>query len=135
MCQDSLSEILHVVFQGRQRGRLVMVLEAYFDETGGKGIPHLFIAGYLSDFTRWQNFRTKWSELLHMCDIPYFRMYDCLCGKGVFAHLRSNPILREEYAKLAIEIIKPSIAVGLVVDFDTDVFDDLATPKFRKIWG
>lgn len=133
---DALSDILHVVFQGKQRGRLLMTLEAYFDETGDNEIPRLFLAGYLSDFDHWQEFRTKWAELLRMCgDIPFFRMYDCLTGTGVFKHYHDQPAFRTQAAKLAIEIIKPTIAVGIAVGIDTVAFDDLTTPKFRKGFG
>src|SRR5205085_4108100 len=103
---------------------------------GADGIPRLFLAGYLSDFDRWQEFRAKWAELLRMCgDIPFFRMYDCIAGTGAFEKYHKDAKFRWEAAKLAIEIIKPTIAVGLAVGIDTEAFDDLTTPKFRKGFG
>lgn len=72
------------------RLKLLMVLEAYFDESGDQG--RFLIAGYVSTQERWVAFEKAWKEPIDALFLPIkrfdrsppFHMWPCISGKEPF---------------------------------------------------
>jgi hypothetical protein len=65
------------------------VLYAYVDPSGThKDSPMISIAGFVAEESKWDDFRTRWSEVLNKTSWPSkltrFHMFDCVHCEGVF---------------------------------------------------
>ncbi|HWA02650.1 MAG TPA: DUF3800 domain-containing protein [Rhizomicrobium sp.] len=114
----------------RSGGRLVALIEAYFDESGShEGSSILCVAGYVIEKQNAQRLSEEWSAVLSEYDLPYFHMVDCAHGNGVFKGM-SKPH-RIMVAARMIGIIKRSAALGFAQSIDVKAYTEVIPPKLR----
>lgn len=68
---------------GTTKGCLV-VLVAYFDESGAKDTPVMTMAGYMADERRWKRFEREWAKGLNEYGAKYLHMREYAQSKGEF---------------------------------------------------
>jgi len=114
----------------RNGGYVVVLLEAYFDESGShEGAPVLCVAGFVFEKGQALKLSEEWSEVLNRYELPYFHMVDCAHGNGPFASLsRSQRIL---VAANIIGIIKRRAAIGFANSVDVEAYYELVPPNLR----
>lgn len=118
--------IVDVVFQDNAGDRLIMALEAYFDESGTHNGPHsLIVAGYISTAEKWKRFRREWASFL-ATKCPgeaYFHSKD---------HIKDD---LDPVSRRAVKIIRRNILYGFAVQVDEKAFMCRTTPLIRKKHG
>jgi hypothetical protein len=104
-------------------GGLVMLVNAYFDESAGNVASHypldgtqqnlqtLAVAGYLVESEQAKRLSDEWQAVLDQYGLPYFHMVDCAHGNGVFGHLTKPQ--RIQIAARMIGNVKRRVIRGL----------------------
>ncbi len=115
-----LARLLEIVLP--DGGDVVVLLEGYFDESGGfDQEPKVFcIAGYFLYSEQAKEMDAAWGGVLKEHAIPYFHMVDCAHGNGVFAEKSKNE--RSEIVKKLIELIKAYTVEGFAAIVREETF-------------
>ena len=107
----------------RKPDAVVMLIEAYFDESYGKG-GVLCVAGYAFTKMHCGELDRAWRNMLKRYDLPFFRMSACAHGRKPFDKLTRDQCIAVE--KEAIGLIKRYAACGFAVTVDPTDFDQVA---------
>jgi hypothetical protein len=84
--RDSVLEHLARTVCGASYSEATFVmLSAYFDESISQKDNCLIIAGWLSDFKKWEIFEHDWKIFLAKYDVPYLHMKEYTQSKGPFS--------------------------------------------------
>jgi len=115
------------------RGGIVLALiEAYFDESIGKGrdkvtgktVPILCVAGYLLESAQAKALCDDWGAVLAPRGLPYFHMVDCAHGSGIYEGIPKNE--RSAIAARMIGNIKRRTLQGVAVAVNLKHWEALA---------
>lgn len=120
-------------------GGLIVLVNAYFDESIGKARFHdrrdgservlntLCIAGYLVEAERAKRLSDDWQAVLDEFGLPYFHMVDCAHGNGVFGALSKRD--RTQVAARMIGNIKRWTYRGIGMSLNVSQFYALMPPE------
>jgi len=123
-----LARLFEILAPGRRD--LVMLLEAYFDESGSHdGSEVLCVAGYVFEKINCLQLDADWAQVLRDYSLPFFRMTDCAHGNKPFAHLSKPQRIAAETRM--IEIIRKYMAVGVSVTVrESDFYEWTKAPNY-----
>jgi len=81
-----VADALRLAFPASWVGaRLVVILTAYFDESGThRGAKALSVGGYVSTADHWELFEREWMESLRIYGVDYFHTTDFVASQGEF---------------------------------------------------
>jgi hypothetical protein len=118
------------------RPKVIMVLQAYFDESGTSGTePITVISGFIGTEQTWLKFDEQWrSAILNdLRDISFgwFHMVECENGTKQFAKWREFPEVRRRAARTMAEVIVKSGLTGFWASVDVEDWKR-ADPAFRE---
>ena len=130
------AEFLGITWSPLNRPRVLVVLQAYFDESGTSGTdPLTVISGFIATDTTWLDFDVSWcSALKHDLkdlELAWFHMVECENGNKQFAPWASKPELRRFAAKTMADVIVKSGLTGFWSSVDFQDWRD-ATPDAFK---
>lgn len=115
-------------------GGMVVVMEAYFDESGThEGSPVMSIAGYIFEKDQCDRLKDSWAATLTQYQLPYFRMSECANGTGGFAALSMAD--RVACERSMINHIKTRMTLGFAVSMSQAEFSKMAPPHFINVFG
>jgi hypothetical protein len=107
----------------------VALIEAYFDESYGRG-GVLCVGGYAFTGRERREFERAWANMLRRWELPYFRMSACAHHQRPFDCLTKQACVEVE--KQAIDIIKRYASCGFAVTVDPADFDRIAKGQGLK---
>jgi len=118
-----INDIYQLLHSSLNRGRLLVVLTAYFDESGIHGDSKVFaMGGYLAPKEMWNRLEKEWNSTLEKYEIGFFHMTDCENGFAQFEGWSKTK--REDLIKELIKIIRQnglfSICSAVVLEDYTD---------------
>jgi hypothetical protein len=100
--------------------RVLMVWQAFVDESGGRGhSPVMVLGGLIAPHTVWETFTKEWDELLKMRPtIDYFKMNEAYNLEGEFRGW--DPIVRDERVRAFYRTIETHVAfqVSAIIHLD-----------------
>jgi hypothetical protein len=92
-----MKEIIHIrdlsVFPTPPKDALMVVLKAYFDDSGEEIDPAhkvCSLAGYIGDAKAWRRFEKEWPKALKEQNIEYFHSADLNAHVDIYKHLRGQ---------------------------------------------
>jgi hypothetical protein len=118
----------------RQR-RILMTIQAFVDESGGKGQPgrHFVLAGLVSGAERWAEFSNEWRDALAQRPaIKYFKMKEAAGFSGQFWRWEKEP--RDAKLRLLAAIINrySRISTHSVIDLEAHAKTWAKMPRPHK---
>ena len=125
------------------RGGLIMLVNAYFDESAGtarckhpldgsrQDVKTLSVAGYLVESEQAKLLSQEWQAVLDQYGLPYFHMVDCAHGNGVFAKLTAKQ--RIQVGARMIGNIKRRTIRGFGISLNVSQFKSLMPPDHPLI--
>jgi hypothetical protein len=126
------------VTQITRRRRLILVMEAYIDDSG-KGDPPVFLlAGFLSHPEQWGDFSEKWVDALRRPPkLDYFKMSEAAALEGQFQGWSEEG--RDARLAKLVSIVKDHVLVGVssVVyhrDYNEIIRDKLSKETDNPYW-
>jgi hypothetical protein len=113
------------------RAESVLMMEAYFDESGThKASPVVCIAGYLFTTEQARHLNREWADTLADFGVTIFHASECGNGRGEFQHLL--PERRNELTKRIIGIIRRRMEAGFAVTMSETDFHQTPAPTWVK---
>src|SRR5438067_1373413 len=75
--------------EAARKRRVLMPLQAFIDDSGGRGQGPVFVlAGLIGEAEDWADFSTRWCRALHSPPrIEHFKMHDAAHRRGQFARV------------------------------------------------
>lgn len=133
------SEWLGVARSAGNRHRVVVLLQAYFDESGTSGDePLTVIGGLVATSQTWLDFDALWRTALRHelkeLSLDWFHMIDCERGENGFAPWLSKPELRRFAAKTMAEAIIRAGLTGFWVCVDSDGWKMNTNAAFKALY-
>src|ERR1700682_4560967 len=105
----------------RGREGLLMVFEAFFDQSDGGTPRHFVISGYVGRPGEWRKFERQWRNALAKDRFPFIHWADLEGGYGdVFGHLHGNREAIETVHRRYIKILNAYRIHGFCAGIDLD---------------
>ena len=106
---------------------------AYFDASGKKHSPVLFVSGFVSSVKKWLRFEREWAALLNDFSIEGpFHTTDYVARQGQYKTFRGQDALCEEFEARAVAVIKRNtykpFSHGLVLEDVGDILTEYEVP-------
>lgn len=125
-------EFLSGLPEPKRRQSPLMIMQAFVDDSGGKGHSNIFIlASVLSSAERWAKFSDEWAECLNgPIKLPYLKMTDAASCKGTF-HKVSNDDRDRTLARFA-EVVNRHVDKFIHFSVDIDGFEKTIGKRLPK---
>jgi hypothetical protein len=111
---------------------MVLVLEAYFDESGSSldQRPILVLGGYIAPTEQWLSFSGKWDRVLNNYNLTHFHATE-LPNKHskLFRHLSKEN--RKALVEELVSVISQHVDMGVAIVMSPDDWRIATTDKFR----
>ncbi len=121
-----------------RRGKVSLVLHAYFDESGKFRDPksrYICLAGYVADDARWTTFCDEWAGLLHKHHIPYVHMKNMIALQGEYEDLGWTHIHRDEVLKEFIGVIRRNVTASFGIGLDLTHYRAMPKESQKRLGG
>lgn len=103
-------------------GSLVVLAEAYFDESGTHdGSPIVVVGGYIFDSDRVDAFSERWWAALKEKGVEYFHTTEAVCQTGAFSHLSDGEA--DQLIRQLIPLIQEYTEAGFAISIEKPIFD------------
>ena len=112
--------------------RIIMPIQAYVDESGGKGTTKLFtMAGLIADTSDWLDLSIEWEQCLKREPvIPVFKMRQAAGLSGPFRRLSSDA--RDEKLRELARIVNRHVNCSVFATYDIAAYADIVVPTTKK---
>lgn len=128
---ESILALVSGLAPGVRERRLLLMLQAYFDESGTGSGPILVLAGFLASAEQWSAFSTDWKRALDMNPaIRYLKMREAAGLGGEFQDWSEDR--RNERMSLFYRIIEEHIPIAIWASMPRDAFTKVFAPVADK---
>jgi hypothetical protein len=130
----SVKDMVDLLSTAFCRCRALMVLKAYFDESGHHSGARVFaLAGYMSYARNWYKFEREWKNVLLRFGVKVFHMVDCAHRKREFQGWSEEK--RRSLLESLLNVIyrKPPKLWGIGAVVDIDAFARLSESARAKV--
>ncbi len=134
-CRETayLGDLIPLLFPIGTREHSLMVLAAYFDESGThRDSPVVAVGGFLSTAERWVTFEEEWRTVLRSNHLEYFHMTDFENRRGPYSGWLDKQ--REHVIKRLCGIINRSIIGGFSTAVVKDAYE-VVDAQARSLLG
>jgi hypothetical protein len=113
--------------------RALILLRAYFDESGIHGRPGVtVIGGFVGSDAAWGAMGSRWQEILGNYGIKYFHMTDALSQEGEFRSIQSW--MAQDICNALAKTLQGSDLNPVWSGIDATVWSAATTPEFRMVY-
>jgi hypothetical protein len=106
----------------KRRGIRLVMLRAYFDESGTGQPPVFTLGGFIASSEQWAKFTDAWQTVLDMpLKLDYFKLDDAIHFKGPFSGWSVER--RNERILLLNDVIAEHVATGFCFTFNLEDFE------------
>lgn len=127
------------VLLGSAHDGLIMMIQAYFDDSGTHaGSDLVFVGGTFGSVDQWEPFEAAWKAVLdnpapHKASLPRFHMAECEAGEGLFADYK--PAERDLTIHNFRKVILDSGLYGYAMGISRTDWDKFAPTVLTSILG
>lgn len=127
------------VLLGSAHDGLIMMIQAYFDDSGTHADSDLvFVGGVFGSVDQWELFEAAWEAVLdnpapHKVSLPRFHMAECEAGEGLFADYK--PAERDRTIHNFRKVILDSGLYGYAMGISRADWDKFAPTVLTSILG
>lgn len=126
------------VFSPRQYvGKPLLMLTAYFDESGHESTHELIVlAGFLGMAEEWETFDREWSDLLNEYELPYFHAKEMNIDHGPLCKGWTDERMIS-FMDRAVSAITKRDLLGISAGIDIEAYREViaADPWLSRFWG
>jgi hypothetical protein len=118
----------------RHRHRALVLLKAYFDESGvHRGSQTALIAGFVGTLPDWESLEARWNEILQEARIPYFHSTEMESGRLLGS---DRPEIREYVKQQLADAVTERNLQSVVCAVDTADWADVTPlhPEFTSVF-
>jgi hypothetical protein len=100
----------------------LMMLQAYFDESGSGQPPVFTMGGFIASAEKWASFSNEWQAVLDMpLRLEYFKMDEAMNLRGQFIGWSEKR--RDERLILLFDVIRSHVKAGISCTLSWDIFE------------